>query len=105
MAKAVRWTPKALETYIAVLHYLRTHWTSREEQNFVDEVESTIKFITAFPNGFRSAGHKRLREAQIKPYNILLYRVDLTEIILIGFFDMRQHPKALRAMKRGWREK
>ena len=70
MAKAVRWTPKALETYIAVLEYLRSNWTEREEQNFVDEVERKIKFIVTFPNAFRSAGHKRLREALIKPYNI-----------------------------------
>ncbi len=75
MAKAVRWTPKAIATYIDVLSYLREKWTAREEQRFVDEVEDTIRYIVMFPKGFRSTGHARLREAPVKPYNILLYRI------------------------------
>ena len=45
MAKAVRWTPKAIATYIDVLSYLREKWTAREEQRFVDEVEDTIRYM------------------------------------------------------------
>ena len=104
MAKAVRWTPKAIATYIDVLTYLRTRWTAREEQNFVDEVEDTIRYIVMYPRGFRSAGHLRLREAPIKPHNILLYRVDRSQIVIIGLFDMRRSTKALRAFKRGWKK-
>jgi plasmid stabilization system protein ParE len=70
--RSVRWTPKAIATYIDVLKYLRKEWTAREEQRFVDEVEDTIRYIVLFPKGFRSAGHARLREAPVKPYNILL---------------------------------
>ena len=104
MARTVRWTPKAIGTYIEVLHWLRTHWTIREEQRFVEDVEKTIRYIVQFPRGFRSAGHARLREAPIKPYNILLYRIDRHAIIIVGLFDMRRHPKALAALKQGWRE-
>jgi len=104
MAKAVRWTPRAIATYIGVLKYLRKEWTAREEQRFVDEVEDTIRYIVMFPNSFRSGGHARLREAPIKPYNILLYRIDRKAIVLIGLFDLRRHPKALQAFKRGWRK-
>ncbi len=102
--KSVRWTPKAIATYIEVLKYLRKEWTAREEQRFVDEVEETIRYIVLFPKGFRSAGHARLREASVKPYNILLYRIDRRAIVIIGLFDMRRHPKYLRQMKRGWKE-
>ncbi len=70
----------------------------------MDEVEDTIRYILLFPRGFRSAGHARLREAPVKPYNILLYRIDRKAIVIIGLFDMRRHPKALRAFKRGWRK-
>ncbi len=104
MAKAVRWTPKAIATYIDVLSYLREKWTAREEQRFVDEVEDTIRYIVMFPKGFRSAGHLRLREAQIKPYNVLLYRIDRSEIVIIGLFDMRRHPKYLKQLKSGWKK-
>jgi plasmid stabilization system protein ParE len=52
MAKAVRWTPKAIDTYIDVLKYLRIHWTAREEQRFVKNVDDTIKYIVLYPNGF-----------------------------------------------------
>ena len=104
MAKAVRWTPKAIATYIDVLKHLQKEWTAREEQRFVDEVEDTIRYIILFPGGFRSAGHARLREAPVKPYNILLYRIDRKAIVIIGLFDMRRHPKHLRALKRGWRK-
>jgi len=76
MAKEVRWTPKAIDTYMEVLKWLRAHWTVREEQRFVDDVERTIRYILKFPQGFRSAGHARSREAPIKPYNLLLYRID-----------------------------
>jgi plasmid stabilization system protein ParE len=104
MAKAVRWTPKAIDNYIEVLGWLRSHWTAKEEQRFIDDVERTVRYIVQFPQGFRSAGHARLREAPIKPYNLLLYRID-PKAIIIGLFDMRRHPKALRELKRGWREK
>lgn len=104
MAKAVRWTPKAIATYIEVLEYFRANWTAREEQRFVDEVDDTIRYIVLFPRGFRSAGHIRLREAPVKPYNILLYRIDRKAIVIIGLFDMRRHPKALKALKKGWKK-
>ncbi len=104
MAKAVRWTPKAIATYIEVLSYLREKWTAREEQNFVDEVEDTIRYIVMFPKGFRSTGHERLREAPVKPYNVLLYRVDRSAIVIIGLFDMRRHPKYLKQLKSGWKK-
>ncbi|MBX2982606.1 MAG: type II toxin-antitoxin system RelE/ParE family toxin [Flavobacteriales bacterium] len=104
MAKAVRWTPKAVDTYIDVLRWLRTNWTAKEEDRFVDDVDKTIRYILKFPRGFRSAGYARLREAPIKPYNILLYRIDPSAIVIIGLFDMRRHPKALRALKHGWRD-
>lgn len=104
MAKAVRWTPKAIATYIEVLEYLRENWTAREEQRWVDDVDDTIRYIALFPRGFRSAGHARLREAPVKPYNILLYRIDRKAIVIIGLFDMRRHPKALKALKKGWKK-
>jgi len=104
MAKTVRWTPKAIDSYINVLQWLRTHWTDKEEQRFADNVERTIRYIVKYPQGFRSAGHARLREAPIKPYNILLYRIDPSAIVIIGLFDLRRHPKALAAFKRGWRD-
>ncbi|MBV6404153.1 MAG: type II toxin-antitoxin system RelE/ParE family toxin [Flavobacteriales bacterium] len=105
MAKAVRWTPQAIDSYIEVLAWLRKQWTAKEEQHFVEDVERTVRYIVKFPRGFRSAGHARLREAPIKPYNLLLYRIDPAAIVIIGLFDMRRHPKALRHLKRGWREK
>ena len=104
MAKAVRWTPKAIATYIDVLKHLRGKWTAREEQRFVDDVEDTVRYIVMFPKGFRSAGHARLREAPIKRYNILLYRIDRSAIVIIGLFDMRRHPKYLKQLKSGWRK-
>ena len=103
-SKVVRWTPKAIATYIDVLKYLRKEWTAREEQRFVDEVEDTIRYIVLFPKGFRGAGHDRLREAPVRPYNVLLYRIDRKAIVIIGLFDMRRHPKYLREMKRGWKD-
>ena len=63
MAKAVRWTPKAIHTYIDVLNWLRTSWTTKEEDRFVNDVEKTIRYIVKFPRGFRSAampGFERL---------------------------------------------
>ena len=104
MAKTVRWTPTAIATYITVLEYLREYWTGREEQRFVDEVESTVRYIVAHPKGFRSSGPARLREAPVKPYNILLYRIDLKAIVIIGLFDMRRHPKYLRELMKGWKK-
>ena len=76
-----------------MLSYLRVKWTAREEQNFVDAVEDAIRYIVLFPKGFRSTGHERLREAPVKPYNVLLYRIDRSAIVIIGLFDMRRHPK------------
>ncbi|MFZ1693676.1 MAG: type II toxin-antitoxin system RelE/ParE family toxin [Flavobacteriales bacterium] len=86
------------------MEYLREHWTAREEQRFVDEIEKTVRYIVLHPKGFRSGGHERLREAPVKPYNVLVYRIDKAAIIVLGLFDMRRHPKYLREMKRGWKK-
>ena len=53
MAKEVRWTPEAIETFNRVIEYLLSDWTEREVENFVKATDDVIDYISEHPNMFR----------------------------------------------------
>lgn len=93
MANPVRWTPEALRTYVAIVRYLRRYWTQREVDRFDKEVDAVLAVIATFPKGFRRGVRDDIREAVIKPCNLLIYRVRKDHVELLTFWDTRRDPR------------
>lgn len=93
MAKEIKWTAEAEETYHKVIEYLERSWTSKEISHFITHTEKVLHFISDNPLLFRRSGKRNVHEALITPHNLLLFRIKSHHIELITFFDTRQDPK------------
>ena len=67
-------------------------WTEREVENFILETEKVLKYISLNPKMFRKAHELDIHEAVITQHNLLIYKIYLTHIDLITFWDTRQDP-------------
>lgn len=92
MAKEIRWTPEAIETFERVIEYLKDEWSEKEIENFVTATDKVIEYISDHPGMFRKTEHKNMREALVTPHNLLIYKILSSRIDLIAFWDTRQHP-------------
>ena len=94
MAKAVKWTRESLRAYASIVRYLDENWTQREIDRFDDELEHVLSVISGFPRAFRRGENENIREALIKPWNLLIYRIHKNRIELLTFWDARRDPRA-----------
>lgn len=73
--------------------HLSEHWTQREVDRFDKEVDAVLSAISTFPGGFRRGGESDVREAVVKPWNLLIYRVRKGHVELLTFWDTRRDPR------------
>lgn len=94
MVKTIIWNSKANNQFFAIIDYLEKHWSRRIAQNFITETLQTLKILAQFPEMGRVDNPvKKIRVFVITKHNILYYRVDDDKIVLLNFFDTRQHPR------------
>ncbi len=72
MAKEVRWTKEAEETFDIVVSYLQAKWTDKEVSNFINATSKTIFYISENPLLFRASKKHRIREALVTKHNLLI---------------------------------
>ncbi len=99
MTLPVVWSPKAEETFDAVINYLRTHWTTREVNNFIAETIHQIERISSFPFSCpESTKYKNVHRCIISKQTSLVYRYKVRKgvIEIVTFFDNRCNPKKIR---------
>jgi len=105
MAKAIRWTRESLRTYESIVRHLEKNRTHREIDRFNDELDPVPSVIAGFPRAFRRGEQENIREALIKPWNLLIYRIKKNRIELLTFRDARRDPrtkpKCTRRMTKG----
>jgi plasmid stabilization system protein ParE len=99
MAKEIRWTKEAIDSFQNIIFYLKEKWTEKEIEQFVIATENIIKYISNYPEMFRRTNKRNLREALVTSQNLLIYKVYKTHIDLITFWDTRQHPRKKKKYK------
>lgn len=100
MARPIRWTPEALRTYVSIMRYLDKYWTAREMERFDREVDEVLSVIAAFPYAARSGAVPNVREAVVKPWNVLFYRIHRDRVELLVFWDARRNPRTKPRLRR-----
>ena len=93
MALEIEWTPNARKDLLEIISYLQQEWSDGIAENFVIECYSKINLIAQFPHmGTASEKLKAVRRISITKHNALYYSAEKSTIILLDFFDTRQHP-------------
>lgn len=92
------WSARSKKTLGIIRLHIRTHFTSKEELEFINQVIQTIQSINAFPKGFPECKKpKQARKAVIHPHSTLFYRIKSKKRIeLLLFWDNRNNPKKIK---------
>jgi len=94
MALDIVWSPKALQKFHDVIKYLEKNWGETVVKDFVQRTDQLLKNLIIHPKIHRSITNKyNIKEAVVTKHNLLIYKITKDKIILLTFFDTRQHPK------------
>lgn len=94
MAKAIIWNRRASIKFNEIIAYLQSDWSHNVARNFVIKTYRIIEIIAQNPEiGALENKEKQIRGFVITKHNTVFYRVENDKIILLNFFDNRQHPE------------
>jgi plasmid stabilization system protein ParE len=94
MAKTIVWNRKASIKFNEIIEYLQEEWGDNVTKNFVIKAFRLIDIISQNPEiGTIENKEKQIRGFVLTKHNTIFYRVDNDKIILLSFFDNRQHPQ------------
>ncbi|MCE6988682.1 type II toxin-antitoxin system RelE/ParE family toxin [Dyadobacter sp. CY323] len=94
MALDIIWSPRALDNFRDVIIYLDENWTEQVKRDFVKRTEKILDLIAEHPHMFRQVSETTsVREAVITKHNLLIYKIQKNQILVLAVFDTRQHPK------------
>ena len=94
----VYWTNKALLNVSSIVDYIKSKWTQKEVDAFLNEVEEIIRVIERNPKLFKSSiKRKNIHIALVTKHNMLVYQIQplKKQINILLIWDTRQSPKRL----------
>jgi len=93
MVKKVIWNRRASNSFNSIIEYLQQEWGNNVTKNFVTRTYQIIELLSEFPEiGTIENKEKQIRGFVVTKHNTLFYRIEDKNIILLNFFDNRQHP-------------
>jgi plasmid stabilization system protein ParE len=93
MVKTIVWNRRAINSFNSIIAYLQNEWGDKVTKHFVTRTYQIIDFLAQHPEmGTLENYEKQIRGFVITKHNTLFYRVEDKQIILLNFFDNRQHP-------------
>ena len=94
MAKTIIWNRRASNNFDSIIEYLQGEWGDTVTRNFVIQAYRVIELLSVNPEmGSVEHFEKQIRGILITKHNTLFYRIEEEKLILLSFFDNRQHPK------------
>lgn len=94
MVKAIIWNRRANNNFNSIIKYLQNKWGDKVTQNFVIRTYQIIELLAQNPEmGSVEHFEKQIRGIVITKHNTLFYRIEEEKLILLTFFDNRQHPE------------
>lgn len=90
--KEIIWSAKSKSTYRTVIHYLLNNWSEKEIRKFVDETSKILNTLSSGVVVYKRSLKKSHFEILITKHNLLIYKIQGRKIILVTFYDTRQHP-------------
>ena|ERR1017187_783870 len=94
MVKTIVWNRRASNNFNSIIKYLQTEWGDKVTGNFVVRTYQIIDLLAINPEmGSVEHFEKQIRGIVITKHNTLFYRIEEDKLILLSFFDNRQHPQ------------
>ena len=93
MVYEIVWTRQAEIRFLEVSEYLISEWSFKELQDFYFALEKNLDALVAYPYSFRISSGNANREALITRHNLLVYKVENNQIILLTIWDTRMNPQ------------
>ncbi|WP_161889870.1 type II toxin-antitoxin system RelE/ParE family toxin [Pontibacter russatus] len=95
--KAVEWSARATNEYLATLGYILQHWGNEAAERFEDSIFHQIDRIARNPAQFPLINQTRaIRRCVGTPQNSIFFREQEKHIQLLSVFDTRQSPDKLK---------
>ena len=93
MAYRIIWTENAREDLKNIIDYLKREWSVKAAKNFIEKLDFILDILIVSPHiGMKSHKVKSVQQILITKHNKLYYQIKGQDIILLDFFDTRQHP-------------
>jgi len=97
MALKIYWTKRADKKFDQILDYLLVEWGESVAKAFTRKVYDFLDILSEFPEiGTIENKEKGIRGFTIIRQVNLFYRISGDKVILLNFFDNRQHPRKKR---------
>lgn len=94
MAFTIIWTEIATEDFLDIVNYLESEWSERISENFIIDCYAKLDLLAHTPMiGPKSNTYPNVRRILITKHIALYYKIELTEVTLLNFFDLRQSPE------------
>jgi plasmid stabilization system protein ParE len=93
MVKEVIWSKNSEKDFIEIITYLTNKWSINSAIKFRDLVYFKIEILSKQPMiGIQSNKVEVIRKILITKHTYLYYALLNHQIVLLGFFDVRQNP-------------
>ena len=93
MVKKIKWTKSASKSFDKTVSYLQQEWSEKTAEKFVQKVNTFLINLIHYPEiGKVEMEEKGIRGFVLSRHTTVLYRIKNNQIILLQFFDNRQHP-------------
>ena len=93
------WTKTAFKSFDLNIEFIRIKWNDIIVERFISRTDEIVKNIKVNPLLYpRSISFKNYHKAIIHKNVSLYYRIDISKIYLILFWDNRQNPKFLKEL-------
>lgn len=84
-------TERAVNHFDSIVTHIKKNWGEKTVQQFVLKTDKILKLLKNYPTiGPIEKGE--IRSFQLSRQTKMLYRIKDQRIIIIAFFDVRQHP-------------
>ncbi|PKP21443.1 MAG: hypothetical protein CVU05_06820 [Bacteroidetes bacterium HGW-Bacteroidetes-21] len=94
MALEVYWSKKADKKFDIIITHLTEKWGTKVTTQFVKKVYDFLDILSEFPElGTIEHMNNNIRGFTITKQINIFYLIQNKRIILLNFFDNRQHPK------------
>jgi len=92
MKLAIILTPKAKDTFLSIILFIRENWGSSSAEKFVERTYRVLDTIAQQPYIFKAYQEKDVRKGLITKHTSVVYRVVNDRIGVLFFWDNRQEP-------------
>lgn len=85
-------TPKAKDTFLATILFIKLKWGEKSAEKFVERTYEVLDTIAQQPYLFKAYQENDLRKGLITKQTSVIYRVFSDRIDVLFFWDNRQDP-------------